>query len=475
MHDGTDHLHDVNARLVESEARYRAFIENASDMIQSVRPDGTFEFVNRSWLRKLGYEESDLPRLTIWDIIHQDSMDHCVAFVGLVMQGQTLEHVEATFVTRDGTPIPVEGDATPRFLDGKVVATHSFFRDVRDRLRAHELEERNAKLERERFARSLEKMAALGKLSAGLSHELNNPAAAAQRASDQLAESLERRDTATRALIEAGLGSGGWDSLAALLRRVRAETPALGELDPLEVSEREEAVEEWLEEHGVERAWEVSARLVKVGVDAVALEELGADLPPRALSAAVEWLGESVAVLDLTEVVCRSMERISQLVGAVKSYSHMDRATELVVDVHDGIEDTLIILGHRLRNVTIRKQFDRTLPPVRALGNSLNQVWTNILDNAVDATDGKGTIVIQTRREGERLAIEFSDNGAGIPAEHLERIFEPFFSTKPQGQGTGLGLDTVWRIVTEEHGGSIEVTSEPGCTVFRVLLPVAKV
>jgi PAS domain S-box-containing protein len=471
MDDGPIREHDVNARLVESEARYRAFIENASDMIQSVRSDGTFEFVNRAWLRKLGYEESDLPRLTIWDIIHQDSMDHCVAFVGLVMQGQTLDHVEATFVTSDGTPIPVEGDATPRFLDGKVVATHSFFRDVRDRLRARELEEQNAKLERERLARSLEKMAALGKLSAGLSHELNNPAAAAQRASDQLAESLKRRDAATRALIEAGLSPAGWNGLSSLFDRARAGAQQAGDLDPLEVSEREEAVEEWLQEQGVERAWEVAPRLVKIGVDAAALGDLGAGLPPPAVTAAVEWLGESVAVWDLADVVARSSHRISQLVGAVKSYSHMDRATELVVDVHDGIEDTLIILGHRLKDVTVRRDYDRTLTPVHALGNSLNQVWTNILDNAIDATDGRGTVTIRTRRDGDRLVVEFADDGTGISPEDLNCIFEPFYSTKPQGQGTGLGLDTVWRIVTEEHHGSVEVESEPGNTVFRVSLP----
>jgi PAS domain S-box-containing protein len=435
--------------------------------------DGTFEFVNRSWLRKLGYEEEDLPRLTVWDIIHPDSLSHCQQFFQLVLQGQALTHVDAIFKTSSGEALPVEGDATPRFLNGQVVATHSFFRDVRDRLRAHELEERNAKLERERHARSLEKMAALGKLAAGLSHELNNPAAAAQRASDQLAESLERRDAATRALIEAGLASEGWDTLTTLLHRIRNAPPPSSEPDPLEVSEREEAVEEWLEVRGVERAWEVSPRLVKFGVDCAALDGLGAGLPPHAVTAAVEWLGESIAVLDLTEVVCRSMDRISQLVSAVKSYSHMDRATELFVDVHDGIEDTLKILSYRLRGVTIRRDFDRTLPPVRALGNSLNQVWTNILDNAIDATDGKGTITIRTQRDGNRVAVEFTDDGSGIPADHLERIFEPFFSTKPQGQGTGLGLDTVWRIVTEEHLGSIQVTSEPGRTTFRVLLPDA--
>lgn len=464
--------HDVNERLIESEARYQAFIENASDLIQSVRMDGTFEFVNRAWHEKLGYGPEDIPRMTIWDVIHPDSLDHCMSFFGLVMQGQAFEHIEVTFRTKDGRAIPAEGDATPRFVGDEVVATHSFFRDVTERLRARELEERNAKLELEEQARYLEKMAALGKLSAGLSHELNNPAAAAQRASSLLTESLTKRDVAARALIAGGLTGDDWDGLGALLetawQRVRAEGP----LDPLATSEREEAVEEWLADRGVDRAWELSSRLVGAGIDAAALSSSVASLPAAALPAAAAWIGESIAVRDLTDVIGRSAKRISELVGAVKSYSHMDRATEQSVDIHDGIEDTLVILGHRLKDVTIVRDYDRTLPPVRALGNSLNQVWTNIIDNAVDATDGKGTIKIRTRRDGDRAVVELADNGSGIAEEDLFCIFEPFFTTKRQGQGTGLGLNTVWRIVTEEHRGMIDVASQPGETVFTVSLPI---
>lgn len=462
---------DVSSRLVESEARYRAFIENASDMIQSVLMDGHFEFVNRAWLEKLGYEEHEVAGLVIWDIIHPDSLAHCQSFFALVMQGQALAEVEAIFISKEGVAIPVEGDAVPRFVDGTPVATHSFFRDMRERIRTRELEEQNAKLERERLARYLEKMAALGKLSAGLSHELNNPAAAARRAADQLTDSLGRRDAAVRDLFGV-LSVAEWDALGQTLDRARSSHTPEGELDPLEASEREEALGDWLSDHGIERAWEVTPQFVRSGVDEAVLGDLAAALPTKALVPAVGWLAESLAVSDLTDVVARGTARISELVGAVKSYSHMDRATELQVDVHEGIEDTLIILGHRLKDVTVKRRYDRSLPPIRALGNSLNQVWTNVLDNAIDATDGTGAITISTARDGERLVVSFADNGSGISEENLTCIFEPFFSTKPQGLGTGLGLDTAWRIVTEEHQGRIDVTSRPGETVFRVSLPI---
>ncbi len=260
--------------------------------------------------------------------------------------------------------------------------------------------------------------------------------------------------------------------MTATLERVRA-APA-DEVDALALSDQEIELEEWLEGHGVDRAWEMSGRLVKAGITPQVLSELASSIPARALVPAIGWLGESVAARDLTDVVARSVSRISQLVGAVKSYSHMDRATELIVDVHEGIEDTLIIMGHRFKDVSVRRSYDRSLPPIRALGNSLNQVWTNIIDNAIDASEGRGTVEISTRREGDGVVVAFEDNGCGISEENLERIFEPFFSTKAQGYGTGLGLDTVWRIVTEEHGGKVSVESRPGRTVFSVWLPLAE-
>jgi PAS domain S-box-containing protein len=465
-----DDMPTIDPRLVESEERYRAVIENASDMIQSVRPDGTFEFVNRAWEEKLGYQFDELGDQTIWSTIHPDELEHCSLLFMRAMQGEALDNVRTTFQAKDGRAIPVEGSVTSRFVDGQIIATHAFFRDISERLRAQELEERNARLEREQHNRYLEKMAALGKLSAGLSHELNNPAAAAQRASARLAESLAQRDAAARELTVCGVRGEQWSVLESLVNN--ATDRSRDTLEPLEASQREEAIEQWLEAQGVDEAWSLAPVLVRAGVCEAELANLTQVFPTEQLPAALRWIGGAVAIRDQVEVVARSTHRISELVGAVKAYSFMDRATEQDVDVHEGIENTLVILAHRLKDVTIRREFDRSLPKVRALGSGLNQVWTNIIDNAIDAVSGRGTITIRTRCGAESVVVEIQDDGCGIPEANVSRVFEPFFTTKPQGSGTGLGLDIVWRIVTEEHGGTIEVESVPGNTTFRVTLPL---
>jgi PAS domain S-box-containing protein len=461
----------VNSRLVESEERYRAVIENASDMIQSVRPDGTFEFVNRAWRDTLGYTDEEVGDMILWDIVHPDELEHCQIAFARAIDGETIEYVRTAFITKDRRKVPVEGSATSRFVDDKVIATHSFFRDISERLRAEELEERNAELERERVARYLEKMAALGKLAAGLAHELNNPAAAAQRAAAQLSESARRLEAALAELHRLALRAEQWDVLNGY--RAGSSRPATGERRPTEVSRLEDEMEGWLEAHGVERAWDLAAALVQEGIELSQLDTLASRLPAPALRPALAWLAESSTTDELTNIVMRGTERISSLVSAVKAYSFMDRAAEQIVDVHDGIESTLLILAYGLRGLTVHRDYDRSLPPVRAFGSGLNQVWTNILDNAADALDGKGTITIRTRGASGRVVVEIEDDGPGIAAENLSRVFEPFFSTKAQGEGTGLGLDSVWRIITEEHGGTVEVESRPGRTLFRVSLPAA--
>ncbi len=462
---------DTDLRLLESEQRYQAVIENASDMIQSVRPDGTFEFVNAAWRRALAYTDADLAHMTIWDIVDPAAMDHCQVEFMRAIRGEPISFIETVFVAKDGHPVPVEGSVTSRLIGEEVVATHGFFRDVTERNRARELEERAARLEQEERARYLEKMAALGKLSAGLAHELNNPAAAIQRASGGMQGIIQRRDEAMRAMLTADGGVERCEVIERLIESLPGMSDAPAPTDPLAMSEQETAIEDWLEARNIEDGWTFAPALVEAGIGESELEALAGEVSADAMPAALRWITESLALREASEIITQSSRRIADLVQAIKGYSHMDRATEHEGDLHDGIENTLVILGHRLRNVQVEREFDRGLPPIRMFGNSLNQVWTNLLDNAIDAMDGAGTIRIRTMRDGDQVTVEIEDGGTGIPPEQLSRIFEPFFTTKPQGVGTGLGLDTVWRIITEEHGGTIAAESEPGRTVFRVTLP----
>jgi PAS domain S-box-containing protein len=462
----------ADLRLRESEQRYQAVIENASDMIQSVRPDATFEFVNRAWKTTLGFTDDDLPQMTVWDIIHEDSIEHCQTEFMRLMQGDPIDFFQATFVSKDGRAVPVEGSATSRLLGDEIVATHGFFRDITERLHARELEERTAQLEREEQARYLEKMAALGKLSAGLAHELNNPAAAVQRANAGLRETLKRRDEALHQLVDAGLNAACWHAMEAIVERVRLARLREGRLDPIAASDAEAVIETWLEDHGVRRAWVFAPSLAEARFSTEDLASIASSVPETTLTEAIAWVTETLILDESTEIIAQSSRRINELVQAIKGYSHMDRATEHDADIHEGIENTLIILAHRLGNAEVVRDFDHSLPPIRMYGNTMNQVWTNILDNAIDATDGHGRIVIRTRFEDDQVVVEIEDNGMGIPADALHRIFEPFYTSKPQGQGTGLGLDTAWRIVTREHGGTITATSGPGQTSFRITLPI---
>jgi signal transduction histidine kinase len=239
------------------------------------------------------------------------------------------------------------------------------------------------------------------------------------------------------------------------------------------VSDREEEVLSWLESHGIEDGWESSAVLVSSGAELEDLNRVADLIPAAALSSALNWLCDALTARDLARTVSNSASSISELVGVVKSYSHMDRAPVQDVDVHTGIEDAITLLGHKLkRGITVVREFDRELPPIGTRGSELNQVWTNLIDNAIGALGSSGTITVRTFRDEERLAIEVEDDGPGIPADVRPRIFEPFFTTKQVGDGTGLGLDVVRRIVTGRCGGEIDVRSTPGQTVFRVRIPV---
>jgi signal transduction histidine kinase len=318
-----------------------------------------------------------------------------------------------------------------------------------------------------------ERLASLGTMAAGLAHELNNPAAAAQRAADQLGEALAVINQTLRAFVESGVEREDAARLLALHQQALEHAARCSMLDALDAADAEDALLEALEELGVPEPWRIAGTLAVAGVDEAwltAVAELAGPATPKAL----KWVAASLSADGLVSELKDSTQRMSQLVGAVKSYAYMDRGGVVEVDLHEGLESTLVILGHKLKHTTIAvvRDYDRSLPKLTIHGSELNQVWTNLLDNAIDALGDAGTITIATRRDGDCARVEISDDGAGIPEEIRERIFDSFFTTKEAGHGTGLGLETARRIVVDRHDGSLAVDSEPGRTTFTVRLPL---
>jgi signal transduction histidine kinase len=244
------------------------------------------------------------------------------------------------------------------------------------------------------------------------------------------------------------------------------------ELDPLAVADKEEALMDWLEEHEIADSWSLAPALASAGVDVAWCERVAEVLDQEALEPALGWIGSTLSATALLAEIKESTTRVADLVSTVKSYSQLDRASLQHIDVTEGIESTLVILGEKLHNdISIVRDYEPDLPLIEAIPGELNQVWTNLIDNAIDAMEGHGTLRLSTRSEGERVVIEVSDTGAGIPADIQARAFEPFFTTKEVGKGTGLGLDISRRIVVERHHGEILITSQPGQTVLTVKLP----
>jgi len=316
------------------------------------------------------------------------------------------------------------------------------------------------------------KLTSLGSMAAGLAHELNNPAAAAHRAAGELRSAVRGAQEAACALSKAPLPFAARTFTAGLPAEVAREASAATPLGTLEQSDAEERLAEWLDEHGVDDGWELAPALVRAGLREEWLQRLASHLPAEVLSQALRWLERSLTTLELLGDVEKSAARIGDVVHSVRSYSFMDQAPRQEIDLHTGLDDTLAIMAFQLRGLRVRKEYDRTLPRMEAYGSELNQVWTNLLDNAADAAGALGEITIRTAREGDFALVEIRDNGPGIPEAVRERLFEPYFTTKAIGKGTGIGLVTSRRIVTARHGGTIQVLSQPGDTRFQVRLPL---
>ena len=323
----------------------------------------------------------------------------------------------------------------------------------------------------EGYSQQREKLASLGTMAAGLAHELNNPATAARRASANLREVVDNLQSCACELHES-LKPEHWQPLIDASQNAIARLAKSAPLNSVTRSDREEEVTTWLEQHGVPDGWKLAPAFVGAGLDGNELTALAGELPGEALRYALGWLEASLSLNSLLNEIDGSTGRIAELVKAVKSYSHMDKSPMQEVDVHEGIESTLTMLGHKLKNVAVTRKYDHAVPHIMAYGGELNQVWTNLIDNAIYAVKGTGKICIATFHDDDQVVVEIADNGAGIPPDVQSHIFEPFYTTKGVGSGTGLGLVISNRIVADRHGGEIEFESEPGDTRFKVRLPI---
>ena len=322
----------------------------------------------------------------------------------------------------------------------------------------------------ESTVRQREALVALGTLAAGLAHEMNNPASAATRSVDALEDTSEALLNSLGRLAKGEISAAQFTELDGLRREGKVGSATT---DPLAVADREDALAGWLEEHGVDRSWLIAPPLAAAELDIGWCERVAALLGDAPLEAGLEWVASSLSTATLVSEVKESTKRISDLVAAVKSYSQLDRASMQQMDVAEGLESTLVMLAHKMQDgITVVRDYGDNVPQIEGIAGELNQVWTNLIDNAIDAMEGTGTIRVSTRADENGVIVEVADTGPGMPKEVQARAFDPFYTTKEVGKGTGLGLDISRRIIVDRHGGEITIESRPGETVLRVRLPL---
>ncbi len=361
----------------------------------------------------------------------------------------------------DATLITIDKASFDELLRSSPTALHAMFRTSLARLR-----------ETQSALQQSEKMAQLGTLTAGVAHELNNPAAAIQSGEQQLHQALAQLDAAESAFRTLDLNAAQSTQAAELQKQATQRGGAVPELDALARSDQMEELEAWFTARRLESVLPLVSQLVDLGMTIAKLDALQSSFTADQLPVLLNWLSANYGVHSLLSEISQGAKRISAIVKALKSYSYLDQAPMQAVDLKAGIEDTLLILANKLRaGISLRREY-ADLPPIQAYGSELNQVWTNILDNAIDAMNGKGEIVIRTKRDGNWAIVEIEDNGPGIPPEIQTKVFDAFFTTKPVGSGTGLGLNISYNIVVYKHRGDIKLVSEPGQTRFSVYLPI---
>ena len=330
-----------------------------------------------------------------------------------------------------------------------------------------------ANLQQELMLRQSEKLATLGRLSAGVAHELNNPAAATQRGSEQLLDAILKLEKTEFRLGQLNLSTPQLETLQAQNQLIEQRAKQPLDLDSLARSDQEFEMEKWLDGEGIENAWESAPMLVNLGFNSIQLAEIAENFNADEFPTVVALLSNKLNTRSLLEEIRHGSSRISEIVKSLKSYVYLDQAPQQSIDIHAGLDDTLVMLRSKLEDgVQVRREYAADLPRIEAFGSELNQVWTNIIDNAASALEGHGEIVLRTYRKDPWVVVEIIDNGPGIPQEAQPKIFDPFFTTKPPGEGTGLGLNISHNIIVQKHNGEIAVSSRPGETCFEIKLPI---
>ncbi|MFN2176000.1 MAG: sensor histidine kinase [Anaerolineales bacterium] len=363
---------------------------------------------------------------------------------------------------RDSTLFAIEKEQIDNLIATSPTAAQALFKTILARWRSTQ-----SKL------RQSEKMAQLGTMTAGVAHELNNPAAAVKRAADQLEEALTEYLRAQKVLDVDQFKPEGLESYLALLEQARQGGSNPPQINSLTRSDRQDEAEDWLYGAGINEAWKYAPAVVDMNLDVRDLDRISQLFGMESLPSILDVLCSWFTINKLIRSVGLGAGRISEIVKALKSYAYLDQAPVQNVDVHQGLEDTILILGNKLKSgITIKREYAPNLPIIQAYGSELNQVWTNLIDNAIDAMGEQGVITLRTRAQDKWVVVAVEDNGEGIPEEIQSRVFDPFFTTKPPGVGTGLGLDISYNIVVQKHKGNINLSSQPGKTVFEVWLPV---
>jgi signal transduction histidine kinase len=379
-----------------------------------------------------------------------------------------------SLLTEDPLPVRIVAESPCRLA---IIPTPEFLRLVFTHQAVHQTVIRQISPVMQRLGgieQNRERLASLGTMAAGLAHELNNPAAAARRAASQLHEEVGVVQSTLLKFVKSGIERADAEVLVELQREAVARAEAATAMDTLDAADAEDELLERLEALGVPEPWRLVEPLTGA-IDDAWLDRVAAHAG-KGTPAALHWVAATITIGKVSRELCESTDRISDLVTAVKSYAYMDRGGLVEVDIHEGLETTLTVLGHKLKHTSIKvvRDYDRALPRMTVRGSELNQVWTNLLDNAIGALGETGTITLRTSTDGACVFVELSDDGPGIPDDVRERIFDPFFTTKDVGAGTGLGLATARRIVVDRHDGSLSVSSQPGRTTFRVSLPITQ-